>query len=208
MLVQDGKEWLLRRDSLRNGERLPFVLDPELLLAVLRDLPAEQLAVRNEDKVKADAAEHVVLGVTLEGRRAVDVAFSGALPASGGVTFMAPMARIELPAPEITLDLAFTIDPATKLIQRVRAKVYRAERLPDNVRIQVGGAEGAEEEPADETEDEQPGAKLEYKRGLPVRKLGKSLSLTDYDVKFTNHGEPGKLDLDDRAARLLKWQRP
>ena len=208
LLVQDGKNWALRRDTLLNGQRVPFVLDPELLFTVLRDVPAAKLAVRNEERVKAGEAEHVVLGITLDGSHAIDAALSGALPVSGGFTMMGPMAaRLELPAPELTVDLAFTVDPATKLVQRVRAKVYRVERMPDNVRIQVAGGEGGEEETEEDAEPAKPDAKLEYKKGLPVRKLDKSLSVIDYDVKFTDHGQPAKPDLDDRAARLLKWTR-
>ena len=60
---------------------------------------------------------------------------------------------------------------------------------------------------AKDTKEGKGGAKPEYKKNLPVRKLTKDLSLVDYDVKLTNHGEPAKPELDDRACRLLKWSR-
>lgn len=82
--------------------------------------------------------------------------------------------------------------------------------MPGNVRIQIGGADGVEEEEEAE-EDEKEGAKGAgknaepvFKKGLPERTLTKKLSLCEFGVTFADYGKAKAADLPAQARVLLK----
>lgn len=212
MLARSGGDWKLRHNVLASGDALPFVLDPSLFFEVLSRLPGGQLEVRKSEPGKYRGNELTVLGVTLEDEDATDLRLCGIVPgSSGGFGGGGMMRRMRMmggggaPQDETTIDIAFYVDPESALIHRVRVKAYNKSAMFGQVVIQGAGMgdgeEEAEEDPVEEFDGE--GERL-YKKGLPVRKLGKELSLTDFDISFTDHGKTFSVDLDDSQRRLLR----
>lgn len=213
----DG-DWQLRRNCLANGSPLPFVVDPSAVVAALHDLTDAQLQVAKQEPGRHRDRDVLVYSVTLTGKVADQLLLSGFAPTGGG----SPMAifavggagRMEMPRPEVTLDIAIYVDPGTNLIQRIHSKAYTKQDMAFGGRVMVrvagpGGVavESGEEEEEDEGEDDandksgkQP---LEYQKGLPKRKLNKSTSLSEFDLTLSSHNEVKPAELGSNVKRLL-----
>jgi hypothetical protein len=205
--VMDGKDWVLRQGTLGAGQRLPFVLDPQLLLEALAALPNAALAPQHEEAGKVGERDVQVLSTTLAGKPATEFYLSGALPSSGGPMMMIGPGMRGMPQdpPEVTLDLAWHVDPATGLLHRLRIKAYKKDQLPQNMRVEIQGAEAGGDEPEEEIKETDEQGKRIYKRGLPVRKLGSDVSLIDFDIRFSEHGKPSLPSLPEGAKQWLRW---
>lgn len=213
----DG-DWQLRRNCLANGSPLPFVVDPSAVVGALQELTDAQLQVAQQEPGRHRDRDVLVYSVTLTGKVADQLLLSGFAPSGGG----SPMAifaiggagRMEMPRPEVTLDIALYVDPGTNLIQRIHSKAYTKQDMAfgGRVMVRVAGPGGVEVESGEEAEDEDAEedtgnkggkAKLEYQKGLPKRKLNKSTSLGEFDLTLSSHNEVKPAELGSDVKRLL-----
>jgi hypothetical protein len=207
--ARSGGEWKLRRNSTAGGERLPFVLDPELAFRVLRDLPPGTLQVTHREEGKFHGQDLVILSASLDGDAARDLALTGVFPVpSAGGQMMMQLRRMgggDAGDEPTTIDLAFYVDPAAALVHRLRVKIYQESSFPGQMQFQTADGREVDTGPAEEEEvqekDEQ-GNRI-YKRGLPVRKLGESTSLADLDATFSEHGKGFEVDVGEALSDAL-----
>jgi len=226
-IAKDGNTgWTLRAGRFADGNAIEFLPDPALLL---EQLAAWDLAVVHREVGALDDRPVETVTVALTADQTTQALYAGVIPpaltsgAFGGMVFQmagAGGARAAPPAPESTLDLAITFDPATGLVQQVRfrswtkqeagGRVFRAGGGAIAVRavagVQIGGRGGddAEEE---EEDDEKPEAgkagPLQYEGGLPVRPRKKT-SVVDYTVRLRDHGTAKAPALTDEQKKLLR----
>jgi hypothetical protein len=210
----DDVSWKLRRNRLASGGKMPFVLDPGRFFEALQALPASALSVKNHKASTYKDKAVLIIGITLEGEDAQDFALSGALPAvssgMGGMMMMMRGGGGTAQLPDITVDLALYVEPATGYIHKVKSRSYQQSTGGGGgfqIKVQGdGGGFGAEQEEEEEEEvkEKDDSGKRIYKRGLPVRRLGDDLSRMVYDVIFTKHDHAVPLKLDPEAKKLLK----
>lgn len=210
----DDVDWRLRRNNLVNGSPQPFILDPGLFFEALQAIPKAQRVVRQAAEINYKDLPTQLISLSLSGEAAREFALSGALPevTSGvsRVSFAVGMGGgMAPPPPELRVDLALYIHPTTGDILKVRARCDQESNLPGNFQIRVGGAGGLpgggeEEEEEEEVKERDDQGRRIYRRGLPVRKLDKATSRMDFTATFTQHGHPLKIQLSDRARRLLR----
>lgn len=202
--VENG-DWKLRDQCLAGGQDLPFVLDPQLLfdrlLALGPEVTHAEVGTWNDRPIE-------ILTVTVEGDDAVELLWSGALPEQGGglggIMIVNQGGRKAVPKPDVVIDLAFFVDPATRLVHELKVRSY-AEAGAKGARIvAIGGPGGGfhiggEEE---EEEEEQEATAPAFEDGLPVRDTEDRV-VQKLDVTFTDHGEAPLPELDETARRLL-----
>ncbi len=209
----DDHEWSLRRDKLAGGSDVPFVFDPGIFFESMSRVPKDDLEVTNVEKVALRSKEYLVVSVTIEDDAAHELAYTGSVPTVGG-RGMGGMIIGGLPggmkpaAPSLTTDLAVYIDPDSHLIHRIRVKAYQESPFGGNVVIQVAGGGGAddEEEEDEEIETKDASGKQIYKKGLPLRNVGKGESVLTYNIRFRDHDKPMVPELDDGARKLLRMR--
>ncbi|MHC5062519.1 MAG: hypothetical protein ACYTG5_00935 [Planctomycetota bacterium] len=205
---EDGS-WKLRRNSLVNGEALPFVFDPKLFFDLLARIPADSMVIKHREQATYRGQEVEIMSIELEGEEALDFAFGGALPKiSAGMSGMMMM-RLgggSAPAPEITIDLALYVDRETNLVHRVKAKAYKENPFGGNVQFRVagGGAAGSDPEAAEEIEEFGADGKPIYVKGLRQRKAGENMSIMEFDVRLSSHGKSFPLELGEADQAMLK----
>lgn len=111
---------------------------------------------------------------------------------------------------DLTVDMAFYVDPESKLIHRVRIKCYKESAMAGQIQIAVGGMGGmggdVEEDKEEVLETDENGDRI-YKKGLPVRGLGDKLSLADFDITFSEHDKTFAVDLTNEDRQLLGLKR-
>src|SRR5690606_1602118 len=154
---QGGGAWKLRRNCLADGRPLPFVADPLQMVGLLADLPAKDRAVVHAEPGKVRDADVTVYTITLAGAAADELLFAGFMPRTAGPRAMVALggATDLLPKPQVTLDIAISVDAATGHVVRLQSRAYVKSTLPGNVRIQVqGGGEFDEADEEEEAEDE------------------------------------------------------
>ena len=210
--------WKLRGDTLPGGGSLPFLFDPQLFFEVLAALPKEALKVAHAEDAKRGEQTLRVLTITLDGDAARDLFFAGAFPRVSGGPVMMRMGGMNMggEAPAVTVDVALQVDPASGLVHRTRVKAYEENQFAGQMRIAVGGggggavaAGGGNEEGGEEAKEEKEAkaggeaGEHTYKGGLPVRKLGATLSMVDFDATLSEHDKTFALELDAAAKRLL-----
>jgi hypothetical protein len=218
MLAKDGtRDWCRRRGHYADGNKLDFVPDPQALLQQLGGWP---LAVTKRGAGSFDDRPVEVLSVTLTNEQCADLFYAGALPQAlkyGGNMFGNAVqlaigggaGRQAPPAPNLTVDLAISLDPGTGRVFEVRGNAWAEKNGNGNVfvfqggagQVQVGGA-GQEDEEEDEEEAE-PEGPLQYKDGLPQRNK-KKLSCTAFTLRLTQHGQAAKPQLTEAQQQLLK----
>jgi hypothetical protein len=207
-----GGGWKLRRDTMEDGRTLPHVLDPSTVFTALarsklevmhsevgafEDRPVEILTVHVEGVV---ARELRLAGVLPDGSDAAGggmMVFAGRVGAFGGRKGVAPQVDVEA-------DLAFFIDPATQHVHQLRIRSYtKSGAMAVRVFVAAGGATPAGEEEEEEDEAD-PKAPLQFKSGLPVRKVKKDqTSVCTYEIKMKDHGKATLPELDASARELL-----
>lgn len=204
----DDGDWKLRHDCLADGSPLPFVHDPIRTFAYLAELPDAALKVTQVEPGRSKDRDVLVYSVSLSGATAQDVTLAGLLPkASGGPGRMLVMGggRRRTPPPETTVDFAFYVDPATNEIERLHSKTYSKSSMPGGMVMRVAGPGGIEIQQGGDEEEaaEDDSGPTPIKKGLPQRKLGKDISLTEFDVSYSKHGSAETLELTARAKTLL-----
>lgn len=204
----DG-DWKLRRACLVDGQPLPFVTDPGLMFAVLANLPAAAFKVTNAEEGKIKDTAVITYGFTLEGEVAEDLALCGIVPRATGGGMMLMIGGgggggMSMPKPDVTLDLAVSVDAETGYVARVHCKAYTKSEMPGNVQVRFAGADGVDmEEAAEEPEPAVEDAAMQFRSGLPKRHLGKDTSLTDFDVTLSRHGTAKLPELSEASRKLL-----
>lgn len=216
MVARSDSSWKLRRNRLHGGAPMPFILDPQLFFEALGQVPRSSITVRKVDHQETTQGKRVVLSLSLTGDAANDFGLAGTLPpvakGFGGMAMKLGGMGGDAKEPDLTIDLALTVDPATALVHRVRSATYQEGGLPGGGRVMVGGAGfGEEEEEEEEKEEDKEEVKTRdaqgnriYKRGLPIRKLKDSLSRMEFDISFTKHGQPYVFELDAAGRKLLR----
>ncbi len=211
---QQNGAWKLRRGCLVGGQPLPFVADPLVMISVLADLPAGALLVTNVASVTTkdpkDAQrerELVTFSVHFKGQAADELAMCGLTPRASGNPMMSMLGGPggEAAKPELTTDLAITVERDSGLVVRIVSKAYSKSEQSGNFQIRVGGADGAEIDDAEEEDDETAVAEasLRFSKGLPERKLDKKTSLITFDISLSQHGTAKTPTINDAAKALL-----
>ncbi|MEZ5962363.1 MAG: hypothetical protein R3F56_00830 [Planctomycetota bacterium] len=210
MLARRGDgEWKLRRSCLADGRPLPFVADPRLLVETLANLPDDALQVTHVESGTVKDAEVRIYGFTVSGRVADELGLTGALPrATGGHMMMifGGGGLAEPPRPEVSIDLAVSVDAESGYVVRVRSRSYTKSQLPGNVQVRFAGADGTELAEEEEVEAETPADKdapLQFRKGLPQRHLGKDTSLIEFDLALSRHGEAKAPAVSEAGRKLL-----
>lgn len=211
MIVKSAGVWKLRASKLASGQPAPFALDPALFFAVVRDLPAEERRVVHTDSAEVRGKKVVVLTMSFDGDVASDFVDSGAVPeVSGGMgaIVMGGIGGMGVPTAQRSVHVALFVDPANGDVLRLGVKLYEKNPMFGNMRIQVQGAGGGDDEAAEDETEEQAAkdaaAKPEWKNGMPTRKPGRDESTMTYRCDFTKVGLVDAPDLDDRAKALLQ----
>ena len=142
--------------------------------------------------------------ISLDGEDATEMASCGILPDIGGGAIMRIGGMFGVvPQKSYRVDLALYIDPDNSDVHRIRAKVYQKDPMLENVQIQIGaGGDGDAPEPEeDESTDD---AADTVKKGLPVRKPGRTESMMYFRVDFEELGNASAPALDDSAKLWLQ----
>jgi hypothetical protein len=226
MIAKSDDGWVVRRGKLADGSALSFVPDPQVLFDLLQDW---QMAVTHREVGTLADKPVEILSVTLNDDQVAEAFWSGLLPENvgglGGLTVLrggAAMfvggggAKAGPPKPSATVDLAFFVDPATGHLHEVRARTWSsADQAMAAMgfagfragRVVAGG--GGDDEQDEEEEAPEAGKaadgkteELQYKDGLPVRPR-KKMQVTDYTLKFREHGTAKLPELDAAARTLL-----
>ena len=214
----DNHDWCRRRGHFADGNKLDYVPDPQALMQQLGQWP---LAVTKRGAGSFDDRPVEVLSVTLTGEQVAELFYAGSLPQAlqygrnvfgnavqiaiggGGGGRQAP------PAPNLTVDLAISLDPGTGQIFEIRGNAWAEKNGNGNGvfvfragNVQIGGADDEEEEEEEEEEAEQDGP-LEYKDGLPKRSK-KKFSCSGFSLQLSQHGQAPKPALTEAQQKLLK----
>ncbi|MGC6486140.1 MAG: hypothetical protein ACON4Z_00710 [Planctomycetota bacterium] len=225
MIARDSeREWCLRQGRFADGNPASSRPDPQSLLAQLGGWP---LALTRRSAGSFEDRPVEVVSVTLTADQTAELLWSGALPqglkSAGGmmgqaiqlnlVAGGAGAPRPAATAPDLTLDLAISLDPGTNTIFEIRGKAWAEKNRNGNVFVFRGGAVavqvGAEADDEDEDEDEDerpaqdPGAPLRYADGLPVRD-SEELTSVPFRLVLRDHGRAPAPELPAAAARLLR----
>lgn len=209
-------DWHLRRGRSASGAIQAWYPDPAQLLVALaqvKDLPVTQRAGGSLDDRPVE-----VLSVTLEGEAARELVQAGALPdpregySFSSVIVRAAGGRVQPPKEDTSVDLAFFVDPVSRHLLRVHARVAvknQAVLGGGAAVIQVGGGGqvvqfGGRAQPAPEDE-EAPATQAapSFVDGLPVRKADAAGDYAHLDLRLSEHGTAKATELDAKARALL-----
>ena len=215
----DDHEWVLRRGRLASGKPLPFTLDPSTLFANLANMTYK--VVHNEVGT-IDNKPVETYTIHIDEEDALTLRWSGCLPdedgrSGSGVVFGGAGAiRVFAaggggragPKPDVSVDLAISFDPATKMIYRIHGRSMTegaAGAFAGRV-ILRRGAGGFFQEEEEEEEEEEEAKEGTFKNGLPVRlkKELKKATVLEFTYTFTKHGDTTPPKLDRRARGLLR----
>lgn len=222
MLARDGnRDWCRRRGHFADGNDLDFVPDPQ---ALLQQLGAWPLAVTKRGAGSFEDRPVEVLSVTLTPEQVGELFWSGSLPSAlqfgGGVFGQAVQialggaggGRPAATAPNVTMDLAISLDPGTGQVYEIRGNAWVEKNGNGNANnvfvfragnVQIGGAGNDDEEEEDEEEQDEPEGPLQYEKGLPKRSK-KKMSCTAFTLRLGQHGQAAKPTLSEAQQRLLK----
>lgn len=213
-------EWCLRRGRTAGGAPQLWYPDPALLCSALAQVKALPVVQRAGGSLDDRPVE--ILTVTLEGDAARELIFAGALPdpregfsfssvvlrAAGGV-------RVQMPKEDRVVDLAFFVDPVTRNLMRVRARVAaRSQGFAlaggGAAVVQVGGGGQVLQfggRPQPEAEEDEEAAATQpspaFEDGLPVRKVDPATDYAHVDLRLAEHGTAKAPELDAKARVLL-----
>lgn len=199
-----GDTWKLRAERLADGRELPFVVDPELLFTVLRELPAAARAIAHVDRGTVGERRVTILTLSLTHDAAEDVAESGAIPPAvepglGGV-FVFGGVLPKQPRAERELHVALHVDPDNGDVLQLGVKLY--EKNPQFARVFAARAKAAND---DDDEGEQKDVPTPpWQDGLPTREPAADESVLTFVVEFPKLGLAELPELDDHAKQLLR----
>ena len=222
MLAKDKTTgWTARSGRFADGNRVGFVPDPQRLLAALL---AMDLAVVHREAASLDDRPVEIATASLTHDQYAELLWNDLLPeGGGGGPMMIAMAagggagaRTAAKKPEATVDVAFTFDPSTGLLQRLHVRSYcKNERFvagggggvvfvagAGGAVVRGGGGQNADKDDDDEAEKRDAGAP-HYVDGLPQRPT-KNLAVLDVVIDLKQHGAAKLPELDERAQQLLR----
>ncbi len=214
----DDSDWALRRAKTADGQELFFALDPGVLFAGLANT---RFKVTHQGVGMVANRPVETYTIRLKGDDARTLLWSGAIPkddgktggrangaggamvfrAFGGVLGGAADARVK-----IHVDLAISIDPATKLVLRVHGRSFvegRNQGLP--ARVVINGVGGVQLEQEEEEEDKEKAKSGALKNGLPIPEKStiKKSTVVEFTFDFTGHNQTTAPKLSSRARKLL-----
>lgn len=195
--------WKLRAERLADGSEMPFVVDPELLFTVLRELPAAARTVAHVDRGTIGERRVTILTLSLAHDAAEDVAESGAVPQAlepglGGVIVFGGRAP-QQPRIERELHVALHVDPDNGDVLQLGVKLY--EKNQQFGRVFAMRAKAAD---ADDDDDKEEAAPPPWQDGLPTRAPTADESVLTFVVEFPKLGLAELPELDDHAKQLLR----
>ena len=208
----DG-DWRLRRERLADGLSPPFTLDPGLLFAVWKRMPATARRVVRVDGLELRGRRVAILTVHLVGDDALRFADAGVVPdptaGFGTPQFLFGGAGVPRPPrPEFETWIAFSVDVASGDLLRLAAKVYETNPMfvgfgGPGLAIGVAAEERDEGDEGDEGDAERAGDGGDpgWQDGLPRREPSPKESVCTYRVEFDRLGlaEPPALAPEWRA---------
>jgi hypothetical protein len=216
----DDTDWVLRRGKLANGNKLPFVFDPQLFFSMLSQLP---LKVMHKEVGTTNNKPVETYTISISGEASQNLLWGGVLPEPGagggapgamrvvmiggaGGAFAAGPSKTKM-----TVDFAISIDPATSLVHAVKVRTYSKVDNPFGPRVVIGGRRFGGDEEEEEEEDEEEEKEFDpdnpqFKGGLPVRKR-KGKTFMKFDLAFRQHNNAVLPALDARARSLLQLPR-
>lgn len=220
-IAKDGtSDWKLRNGRYADGNKFDFVADPALLL---QQLASWDLAVTNRGAGALDDRPVEIVSVALNADQVAEAVWAGLLPeaiitVTGGSRIFrlgaaiggGGGARPPLPPPTTTVDVAFHLDPGTNLIHQIHFRGYtKSDGKMGGGMVVMQAAGGVvraggddEEEEADEKDEAKTDAPLVYDNGLPNRPR-KKVSVADYKIRFTEHGNKQPPPWTDLQKKLL-----
>ena len=219
MVGRQGQEqWRLRQGVVGDGVLMPKLFEPETFFQALLH---SKLEVIHADVGALEDRPVEILTVSISGDDAYDVLWSGLVPDAATNSYLGTRsvaARGARPKPEIEIDLAVWLDPATARVQQCKVRCYTkgAANAGGQVAV-VAGGRGAGPQPqggvaprpvpapeSAEQAPEAPAGPLVFEDGLPARaaKSGQTLMVVSYDVTFANH-EAAVAPAIDAAARAM-----
>ena len=187
---------------------VPFVLEPRLLLTVMRELPEKVRRVAHVDQAKIRGRPVTIPSVALEDDEAREFVDASVLPEAGGGVgtplFVLRMGGRRPPRPEHGVYLGFHVDRENGDLTWLSAKVFAKEsrNMRGGVVTVVGG--GAQQQKQEEEEEAPAGGPLKLQKGLPVMKPSKGESVMTRRVHFDELGLAQPPVLTDRAKVLVR----
>jgi len=206
---QDQQAWKPRQGVLGDGLPLPRPLDPETFFLALQHGKLE--LIHSEVGSLDDRPTQIVTGHAA-GDDAYELLWSGLVPDASTNSSLggraANLARLGRAKPDIDLDVAIWIDPATARAQQIKVRCYtRLATAAQGALVaqRLAGGPGAGAPPQAPAKDDAEAKKEEatFANGLPVRtpKEPVPVMVVRYDVVFGNPGAPPALD--DAARAML-----
>jgi hypothetical protein len=209
----DNRDWCRRNAHFADGNQITYIPDPQVLL---QQLAAWPLAITHREAGALNDRPVEIVSVTLNADQVGELFWSGALPESmgtnngnGNVFRIARQvgggraARAAATPPDVTMDLAISLDPSTHLVHEIRARAWAKENANMAVFVingRIGGNADDEEEDEDEVDESAP---LVYEKGLPKRPR-KKMSVANFTLRLTEHGQRAKAELNDKQRSLLR----
>ena len=118
---QDQQAWKPRQGVLGDGQPMPCPLDPDTFFLALQHGKLE--LIHSEVGSLDDKPKQIVTGHAA-GDDAYDLLWSGLLPEATTRSFDGPPRLRRRPKPDIDLDVAIWIDPATARAQQIKVRCY------------------------------------------------------------------------------------
>ena len=209
MLAKVGNDWRMRRGKLAGGIAAPFTLDPDYLVAALKQLPKASSSVVHVEAGKLRGKAMVLLTLKLDNEAALEFSDCGAVPdvngGLGGIVMIGGMGMgMETPRPELETYVVCYVNSESGDLARVTVKTYSTEEMMGQ--IQIGGAGGGfgRDEEDEEEEEEDQGGPVKWKRGLPRIKPAKDQSVMTFRADFKKLGLAEAPKLEDRLKALLR----
>lgn len=215
MLARDDtRGWCRRSAHFADGNQVSYIPDPK---GLLQQLAAWPLAVTHREAGALNDRPVEIVSVTLNADQVGELFWSGALPASlatstGNVFQIAQQlggrrgARAPATPPDVTVDLAISLDPGTNLVHEIRARAWVKENV-NNMGVFVingqGRIGGAEEDEDEEEEEVDANAPVVYQKGLPKR-ARKKMTVANFTLHLTEHGQHAQAELNDKQKSLLR----
>lgn len=208
MLAKVDGEWRLRRGKLAGGVDAPFTLDPDYLVAALKQLPKASSNIVHVEAGKLRGKAMVLLTIKLDNDIALEFSDCGAVPdvggGLGGIMMLGGMGMAP-PRPELETYVVFYVDSESGDLARLSVKTYSTSEMMGQIQIQGGGGFGGDAEEEDDEDDDQ-GGPVKWKRGLPRLKPAKDQSVMTFRADFKKLGLAEAPKLDERSKALLRMR--
>jgi hypothetical protein len=208
MLAKVDGDWRLRRGKLAGGVKAPFTLDPDYLVAALKQLPKAASSVVHVEAGKLRGKAMVLLTIKLDNEVALEFSDCGAIPDVGGglggiMMFGGMGGGMAPPRPELETYVVFYVDSESGDLARLSVKSYSTSEMMGQIQIQGGGGGFGGDDEEEEEQEEDEGGPVKWKRGLPRIKPAKDQSVMTFRADFKQLGLAEAPKLDERSKALL-----